>query len=160
MNVAERREVFDRAVHLTRHNAPFSCYSPVLQARDAHNSDQKILEGKANAAFLCTPKHCLLLNLLEEVLYLFLVALFSSLLCFAVEIGRKLVVVQTCDTSPFLCVWKLLRQTVPVSLLHFKSPFSLSFSLSFFLSFWRRISCVLSVSDRIARQRTASDWHP
>ena len=104
MNVAERPGGFDREVHLTRHNAPFSCYSPVLQARDAHNSDQKILEGKANAVFLCTPKHCLLLNLPEEVLCLFLVALFSSLLCFEVESGRKLVIVQMCDASPFLCV--------------------------------------------------------
>jgi len=151
MNVAERPEVFDRTVRLTRHNAPFSCYSLVLQARDSHNSDQKILVGKANAVFLCTPKHCLLLNLPEEVIYLFLAALFSSLLCFAVESGRKLVIVQMCISSPFLCVWKLLRQTVPVSLLHFKSLLSLS------LSSWRRISCVLSVCDRVPRQRTASD---
>jgi len=104
MNVAERPEVFDRTVRLTRHNAPFSCYSLVLQARDSHNSDQKILVGKANAVFLCTPKHCLLLNLPEEVIYLFLAALFSSLLCFAVESGRKLVIVQMCISSPFLCV--------------------------------------------------------
>ena len=67
---------FYRTVHLTRHNAPFSCYSLVLQARGAHYCDKKILEGKANAVFLCTPKHCLLLNLPEEVLDLFLVALF------------------------------------------------------------------------------------
>jgi len=78
---------------------------------------------------------------------------FPSLLCFAVESGRKLVIVQMCDASPFLCEWKLLQQTVPVSLLHLKSPLSLSLSLSF----WQRISCVLSVCDRIPRQRTASD---
>jgi hypothetical protein len=53
----------------------------VHSRKDAHSSDQKILEGKANGAFLCSLKQYLLLSIGTDVLYLLCNVLSPSLFC-------------------------------------------------------------------------------
>jgi hypothetical protein len=53
----------------------------VHSRKDAHSSDQKILEGKANGAFLCSLKQFLLLSIGADVLYLLCNVLSPSLFC-------------------------------------------------------------------------------
>ena len=159
MNVAEKPEVFDRTVHLTRHNAPFSCYSPVLQARDAHNSDQKILEGKANAVFLCTPQHCLLT--VESSWRGFIFIPSSSFFLPSLFCGRvaENLLLYKCATLLLFSVYVSCCDKLSLSLFSILSLLSFVLSLSLSLSDDGLVVYSVSVTGFLVSTQHLT-WHP